>query len=116
MLSFEKINKKAPAEAGLLEALRRGGGVGIASLIIMGLSNILAGQIIKGLLFFILEIAFFIYLFAPEGGLYRILKLPSLGEREQGEVWNEALGIYEYTEGDRSQLILLYGIFAVFIC
>ena len=116
MLSFEKINKKAHADAGLLQALRRGGGAGLASLIIMGLSNILAGQIIKGLLFLILEIAFFIYLFAPEGGLFRILQLPSLGEREQGEVWNEALGIYEYTEGDRSQLILLYGIFAVFIC
>ena len=39
--------------------------------------------------------------------------LPSLGWREQSEVWNEAKGIYEYVAGDQSQLILLYGIASI---
>ena len=44
------------------------------------------------------------------------LALPGLGEKEQGEVWNETLGVYEYVQGDNSLLILLYGIAVLFIC
>lgn len=36
--------------------------------------------------------------------------LPSLGTKEQQEVWNETLQIYEYIQGDNSVLILLYGV------
>ena len=40
-----------------------------------------------------------------------IAMLPSLGSVEQEEVWNEAAaGLYEYTKGDQSILILLYGV------
>lgn len=93
-----------------------GGGVTVwSSAVIMGLANVLSGQIIKGVLFFIIEAAFLLFFFLPEGGLYCISRLATLGDRVQGEVWNEELGIYEYTEGDRSQLILLYGIASIFV-
>ena len=85
----------------------------LSSFIVMGLANALSGQIIAGLLFFAVQLAFLIFFFMPEGGLYRIALLPSLGEKKQSEVWNEDKGIFEYTEGDRSQLILLYGIAVV---
>ncbi len=34
----------------------------------------------------------------------------TLGTVEQGQTYNEALGIYEYTAGDNSMLCLLYGV------
>ena len=116
MSKNELIGKKGPESCSLFSALRQGGAVTFASCLIMGLSNIFCGQIIKGLLFFLAEVLFLVYFLAPEGGFFQISRLPSLGDRVQGEVWNEELGIFEYTEPDRSQLILLYGIFAVFIC
>lgn len=44
------------------------------------------------------------------GGFHCLAMLPSLGTNEQQEVWNETLQIYEYTQGDNSVLILLYGV------
>ena len=76
----------------------------------MGLGNIVAGQFIKGLLFLAIEIGVFAFLCTRGGGLYWISMLPSLGDREMQEVWNDDLGAYEYIMGDQSQLILLYGI------
>lgn len=71
------------------------------------------GQIIKGLLFLVIEIGVIAFLVIPEGGFYWISMLPSLGEKEMEEVWNESKGVYEYVMGDQSQLILLYGIASI---
>ena len=76
----------------------------------MGLANILNGQIIKGLIFLAIEVGVVAFLAIPNGGLYWISMLPSLGWREMEEVWNDDEGVYEYVMGDQSQLILLYGI------
>ena len=94
----------------LLVALSNGGPLVWLSCIIMGLGNIVAGQFIKGLLFLAIEIGVFAFLCTRGGGLYWISMLPSLGDREMQEVWNDDLGAYEYIMGDQSQLILLYGI------
>lgn len=48
-------------------------------------------------------------------GISCLAGLPGLGSREQEEIWNEKLGIYEYVQGDNSLLILLYGITVIFI-
>lgn len=40
---------------------------------------------------------------------------PSLGWSEQEKVWNEKKSIYEYTAGDQSSLILLYGVATIYI-
>ena len=48
----------------LLTALRNGGPKVLLSCIIMGLGNILAGQVIKGLIFLLIEIGIIVYLSA----------------------------------------------------
>ena len=94
----------------LMDALRQGGPLVWLSCLVMGLGNIVSGQIIKGLLFLGIEIGAIWFLAMPGGGLYWISMLPSLGDRPMQEVWNEDEGVYEYIMGDQSQLILLYGL------
>ena len=78
------------------------------SMLIMGAANIAHKQIIKGLLFLLIEVAYLYFMFT--NGFHCLAMLPSLGDDAGGEVWNEAKGIYEYTAGDNSILILLYGV------
>lgn len=111
----QRLAKNAAAsrripDSGLLTALKNGGPVVWASCLVMGLANIVYGQAIKGLIFLAIEIGLIYFLALPEGGLHWISMLPSLGDREMQEVWNEDKGIYEYVMGDQSQLILLYGV------
>ena len=44
------------------------------------------------------------------GGAYWLWMLPSLGDTETMEVWNDELGTYVYEIGDNSQQILLYAV------
>lgn len=80
---------------------------------IMGFGNIANGQIAKGIIFLLGEIAYFVYMIAI--GLHTIKMLPSLGLKAQEEVWNDSKGMYEYVTGDNSMLILLYGVVTLFI-
>ena len=106
-------NKKNPYSLGA--ALSHGGPVVWLSCLIMGLDNMAAGQIIKGLMYLAVEVAVIAFLVTRGGGIYWLSMLPGLGELEQQKVWNEAESIYEYTPGDQSQLILLYGVATVLI-
>ncbi len=83
------------------------------SLFIPGIANIFRGQIIKGLLFFGSEIAYLFYMFSY--GFSAMGKLKTLGTVKQGWVFDENKGIDVLTPGDNSMLILLYGVFAIFI-
>ncbi len=112
---FKDRSIRAKDKTGLARALSRGGWPTALSLLIMGFANILAGQTVKGLIFLLLEIGALVFFLMPEGGLYSIGRLATLGDTPQGEVWNEELGVFQYTEGDRSQLILLYGVAALFV-
>ena len=94
-------------------ALAKGGWRVWLSCLIMGLGNVFAGQILKGLLFFLVEAALVTFLFLPQGGFHWLSMLPSLGWLEQGKVFDEAQGVYIYTQGHQSQLILLYGVATV---
>ena len=98
------------SDPSLLAALKDGGPIVWLSCLVMGLANILNGQIIKGLLFLAIEIGVFVFLFVEGGGMDWIELLPSLGDREMQEIWNDDKGVFEYVMGDQSQLILLYGI------
>lgn len=62
----------------------------------------------RGLIFLALEIFYLIYLFSF--GIHSLGDFITLGTVEQGQVYNEALGIYEYSQGDDSMLCLLYGV------
>ena len=106
---------KAGKAVSLLSAIKNGGPVVWLSCLVMGLGNILAGQIVKGLLFLLIEAGIIAFLVIPNGGLYWISMLPSLGDRPMQEIWNEDKGVYDYIMGDNSQLILLYGIASICI-
>lgn len=83
------------------------------SMLVMGLGNMMHKQVLKGLLYLAVEICYI--LFMVNTGFHCLAMLPSLGSIEQQEVWNEALQIYEYTQGDNSVLILLYGVATVLL-
>ncbi len=94
-------------------ALKKGDIATKLSFIILGAGNIIYRQFVKGLLFLAVEIAYIVFM--VKNGIYNLSMLPSLGWIEQEEVWNEAKGIYEYTAGHNSVLILLYGVVTVFV-
>ena len=97
----------------LLNSLRYGGPLVWLSCIIMGLGNICAGQIIKGLLFLAIEAGVIVYL-VISGAEYLAL-LPRLGDRPMQEVWDEEEMVYKYIMGDNSQQILLYAVATIAI-
>ena len=67
-----------------------------------------------GLFYLLSQAAFFWFFFSY--GLPLIGKLSTLGTVLQEEVWNAEKGIFEYTRGDNSMLVLLYGISTLLLC
>ncbi len=104
-----KLNKEASA----VESFAKGDLYTKLSAVFMGAGLIGHKQIAKGILILLCEIAWVIYMIRT--GIHSIALLPSLGDSAQEKVWNEAKQIYEYTAGDNSQQILLYGVVALFV-
>ena len=94
-------------------AVKKGDNAVKWSMLVMGWANIAHKQIVKGLLYLLIEVAYLYFMFT--NGFHCIAMLPSLGDKESEKVWNEAKGIYEYTAGDNSILILLYGVITIAI-
>ena len=114
-LTKADAKRKAAKDTGsLLCAIKNGGPLVWISMLIMGFGNIMAGQVIKGLLCLALEVLFFVYMFGIEtGGLYWLKKLITLGDVESTEVWDEAQGVFVRTQGDESVKILLFSVATV---
>ena len=83
------------------------------SFLIWGLSNVVRGQVVKGLIFLVIEIGYIVYMI--KDGITNLANLVTLGTREQEMVLNEKLGIYEVVQGDNSMMILLYGVIALVV-
>ena len=83
------------------------------SMLIMGSGLIAHKQRIKGLIVLLIEVGFILFMLG--NGIHNLAEFPGLGSQEAGEVYNEAKGIYEYTKGDNSLLLLLYGIITIFV-
>ena len=83
------------------------------SAVLLGAGMLGHRQIVKGVLVLLLEVAFVVFM--ATSGLHNLSMLPSLGTEAQGEVWNEAKQIYEYSAGDNSQQILLAGVVTCFV-
>lgn len=109
----EETQYTRPSDAGFSTAFSKGNILTKLSLIICGLGNIINKQIIRGLIFLALEIGYIVYMVSF--GVNAIGNMITLGTVEQGQVYNEALGIYEYTTGDNSMLCLLYGVITLFL-
>ena len=102
--SKKEFENKYPAA----DALKKGSMLTRLSVLVFGTGCLAGGQIIKGLIFLAAEAAIIFYMI--QTGLHNLGMLVTLGELEQQKVWNESRSVYEYVDGDRSQLILLFGI------
>ncbi|MDY5703496.1 MAG: sugar ABC transporter permease [Lachnospiraceae bacterium] len=83
------------------------------SVIICVFGCIMRKQVVKGILMLLVEVGYI--LFMVNSGIHNLSLIGSLGTQKQGEVWNEAAGVYEYTQGDNSVLILLYAVATIFL-
>ena len=78
---------------------------------VLGFSHILRGQIVRGLIYLVLEVGFVLYM-ALFGGRYLVMCFENLigggniGRVETHDFWNEDEGFYDKIIGDNSFLIL----------
>lgn len=95
------------------QAIKNGDLATRLSFVIFGFGSIVRRQFVKGVTFLALEAAFIYFMVTNGVGL--LADFFHLGGEEQQKVWNEALGVFEYTQGDNSLLMLLYGVATLFI-
>lgn len=81
----------------------------------MGFGQIARGQIVKGGIYMLIELAFALYMILFGGRFVAHLFSGNLGTRLSGEYWNEELQIFEKVKGDNSFLILLYGVMSIVV-
>ncbi len=81
----------------------------------MGFGQIARGQIVKGVIYMMIELAFVLYMFLFGGRYIGHLLSGNLGAKLSGEHWNEELQIFEKVKGDNSFLILLYGVVSIVV-
>ncbi len=83
------------------------------SFFILGFGCLFRGQVVKGLLYFAVQLLFVYYMLVSGAGT--LAKLPTLGTATQIKVFDEAAGIYRYKQGDNSMMILLFSVLALFM-
>ncbi len=93
------------------KAWKEGDGCTRLSFLIFGLGNLVRGQIVKGLLFLLMEAGLIGYM--VKIGFQGIRGFVTLGTQEQGWVFDAQKGIDVLVAGDNSMLLLLYGIIAI---
>lgn len=94
----------------LVGAMKNGSFSTRLSFLFMGFGQIARGQLIKGLLYFLLQTAFLLFMIFFGWQYVAHLFSGDLGTKLSGEIWNEQLQIFEKVKGDNSFLILLYGV------
>ena len=110
------MDKKKPKKSGSLGiavAWRNGDTQTRLSLLILGLGSLVRGQIGRFVIFIAIQVCYITYMALY--GVHSLASFVTLGTVEQGEVYNEKLGIFEYSIGDNSMLILLYGVITIMI-
>ena len=100
-----------PSSATIGQCWSKGNAITKASLLVFGLGNLLNKQIIRGLGFLAIEIAYIYYMVTF--GIGAIGDMITLGTKEQQEVWDDAQGMYVYVLGDNSMLCLLFGVVTI---
>lgn len=108
-----KKSKDFESEYTVINSIKKGDIFTRLSMLVMGLGNLVRGQIVKGLLFLAIE-AVFIY-FIISKGINIIIDFAHLGGSEAVKTWNEKLQVYEYVGGDNTLLMLLFGVAVLFI-
>ena len=110
---FKKIGTGIGGEfADLFLTFKNGDWKTRVSYLVMGFGSICRGQVLRGLLFFLFEAVFILYMVTAGG--YWLGMLPSLGHIGPHEEYNVVLDAYTTVYGDNSFKILLYGVLTVF--
>lgn len=104
----EALMYERPRDASISQVFKESDTNTKISYLVFGFGNIVNKQVVRGLIFLAFEILYLVYLFSF--GIQSLGDFITLGTVEQGQVYNEALGIYEYSQGDDSMLCLLYGV------
>ncbi|MEG0328404.1 MAG: sugar ABC transporter permease [Erysipelothrix sp.] len=95
------------------DGFKKGDKITRCAYFIMGSGAFLRKQFIKGYLYLSAQILFILYMI--RFGFSQLSGLTTLGTTLAGEVFDEAQGIYLYTEGHNSMLMLLFGVFCIFV-
>ena len=95
----------------LLEPIVKGDAVTRLTMLISGLGNVVRGQYIKGVIFFIVQILSWLGLIIV--GLPYLRVLNTLGTFDGGRVFDEVEEIYINQPPDNSMQILLYSVFVI---
>ena len=93
------------------QVIRESNAISKLSFLIFGLGNLINKQIIRGLLLLAIEVGYIFYM--VRFGAAALGNFLTLGTKVQEEIWNEAHGIFEYTQGDNSMLCMLYGVITI---
>ncbi len=104
------LNKSLPKV--LMDIFKQGDIFTKLSFLIMGFSNIVRGQFIKGCIFLLSQISFIYFMFMNKGGLFMLKGLTTLGEIDAVE----PTGFQPRIPGDDSRKFLLFGIITVLVC
>ena len=89
------------------------------SFLIFGFGNLFYGQVMRGLLFLLFEVVFFVYMFLPSGGLYWLAKGQwfqlgaTVGTKQGAFVYNEIYDTDTWIPGDDSVKVMLYGLLTI---
>lgn len=88
------------------------------SFVVMGLGNLVNGQILRGVLFLLFEIVFFVYMFVPTGGIHWISKCQfftrgTIGTEQGYKDFHPIYDTEYWVAGDDSTKVLLYGLISV---
>lgn len=110
---MSKKSKKISFESVVAKVFTQGDIWAKISLIVMGAGNLKRKQMIKGLGFLAIEVLFIYYMIAA--GVDAIKGMITLGTKQQGWVFDPALGIDVLQEGDNSMLLLLWGVVCLFV-
>ena len=114
---FSKINKGIK---NFIYNFKNGNMLTKTSYFVMGLSHLFRGQIVRGLIYLLLQISFITYIILF-GGNYlsmffeNFFRGGNIGRNETSDFWNDELGVFDKVAGDNSFHIVLYGILSLFI-
>ena len=110
---FAKLGVKIGAEfADIFLTFKNGDWKTRVSYLIMGFGSIARGQILRGLLFLLMEVVFIGYMLIA--GIYWLSELPNLGKVGPVEEYNWIYDTYTTSYHDNSFKILLYGVLTIF--
>lgn len=113
---MKNIFKRKPSEFDteytVMNAIKKGDFMTRLSMLVMGAGNIARKQIVKGILYFVTELAYIFYMVSY--GIYSLTELPTLGHYRREEV-ETSYGFTYVTEGIPSVQVLLYGVVTIII-